>query len=145
MPDAEVAVLCGRNKKLFESLSGVKNIRPYEYTETVDVFMDAADVLLTKPGGITSSEALSKRVPIVFTCPIPGGEDRNAAFISSLGAAVSAKSVNEAAEAAQRLAEDYDATRHMIDEQNGHFDRENSAKIAEFLIGMNRIKIEQTA
>lgn len=134
VPDAQAVVLCGENKKLYSGLCGLNNIRPYEYTENVDIFMDAADVLLTKPGGLSSSEALAKGIPLVFTCPIPGCEEKNAAFISSLGAAACARNVSEAAEFAKRLAEDTDAARRMVEAQREYFLHNVSSSIAEYLI-----------
>jgi processive 1,2-diacylglycerol beta-glucosyltransferase len=44
--------------------------------------MSAADVLVTKPGGLTCSEALAKQVPLILTNPIPGQEERNVRFLT---------------------------------------------------------------
>ena len=44
--------------------------------------MDACDVLFTKPGGLTSTEALIKNIPLIHTAPIRGVEDKNAHFFS---------------------------------------------------------------
>ena len=43
--------------------------------------MDAADCIITKPGGLTSSEALAKGIPMILSHPIPGQEDRNVEFL----------------------------------------------------------------
>ena len=51
--------------------------------------MAAADVLFTKPGGLTSTEAVAAGVPLVHTHPIPGCEVRNAAFFTARGMSVS--------------------------------------------------------
>jgi processive 1,2-diacylglycerol beta-glucosyltransferase len=50
--------------------------------------MDAADVLITKPGGLTTSEAMAKGVPLILMNPIPGQEERNRDFLLNNGAAV---------------------------------------------------------
>ena len=106
MPEALVAAVCGRNKKLYARLHGVQNVRAYTYIDSVDLLMDAADVLLTKPGGLSSTEAAVKRMPTVFTSPIPGGETCTAEFFSSLGLADFARKPSEAARAACVLASD---------------------------------------
>ena len=50
--------------------------------------MEAADLLITKPGGLTSSEALAmKRLPMLITHPIPGQEERNARYLLKQGVA----------------------------------------------------------
>jgi len=50
--------------------------------------MSMADVIITKPGGITTAEALAKKIPMVILNPIPGQETRNSDFLISKGAAV---------------------------------------------------------
>ena len=50
--------------------------------------MDAADCIITKPGGLTTSEALAKGLPMIMTNPVPGQEDRNVEFLSNAGAAI---------------------------------------------------------
>ena len=50
--------------------------------------MDAADFIITKPGGLTTSETLSKGLPMIVMNPIPGQEDRNICFLVNTGAAV---------------------------------------------------------
>jgi processive 1,2-diacylglycerol beta-glucosyltransferase len=48
------------------------------YTTSMDEYMAAADRLVGKPGGLTSSEALARRLALVIVHPIPGQEERNA-------------------------------------------------------------------
>jgi chemotaxis response regulator CheB len=60
----------------------------YGYVNNVEVFMDAADCIITKPGGITVSECLVKNLPMILTNPIPGQEDRNVDFLNSKNAAL---------------------------------------------------------
>lgn len=50
--------------------------------------MDASDVLLSKPGGLTTSECLAKGIPLVILDPIPGLEERNSLFLVAQGAAI---------------------------------------------------------
>ena len=49
------------------------------------LYLDAADLLFTKPGGLSSTEAAVKGIPMVHTAPIPGWESDNAAFFEALG------------------------------------------------------------
>ena len=50
--------------------------------------MDAAELIITKPGGLTTSEAMAKRLPLILTNPIPGQEERNMEFLVNSGAAM---------------------------------------------------------
>ena len=65
-----------------------KPIYNYGYIDNVDVFMDAADCIVTKPGGLTTSEALAKGLPMIMNNPVPGQEDRNVEFLLNTGAAM---------------------------------------------------------
>ena len=68
--------------------------------------MNAADVLITKPGGLSSTEAAAARVPLVHWITIPGCEERNADFFSARGMSVQTRSPGEAASLAVVLARD---------------------------------------
>ncbi len=88
----QVIVVCGKNKKLFDSLSKIKtskniNFKLYEYVTFIDKLMDASDILITKSGGLTVSEALAKHLPMLIFDPVPGQEGRNADYLCETGAA----------------------------------------------------------
>jgi processive 1,2-diacylglycerol beta-glucosyltransferase len=54
----------------------------------MDEYMAAADLMIGKPGGLTTSEALARGLPMVIVNPIPGQEDRNADYLLEEGAAI---------------------------------------------------------
>jgi processive 1,2-diacylglycerol beta-glucosyltransferase len=60
-------------------------------------YMHAADVLVTKPGGLTAAEALVAHVPMVLCNPLPGQEERNARILCEAGAAVRSRAVADLA------------------------------------------------
>jgi processive 1,2-diacylglycerol beta-glucosyltransferase len=75
-------VLCGKNKKLYEKLKKIpkNNIIPYPYIrcrEKMNDLYDQIDAILTKPGGVTISESLFKRKPIMIYDALPGQEEIN--------------------------------------------------------------------
>jgi processive 1,2-diacylglycerol beta-glucosyltransferase len=89
--DYQIVVICGNNKDAFDQLSSLetsKKLYVYGFVNNVEIFMSAADLIVTKPGGLTSSEALAKRLPMIIVNPIPGQEDRNVEFLLNNGAAV---------------------------------------------------------
>ena len=75
---AVIVVICGNNAKLKESLEnqckGHPNVIIQGFTKKIPLYMDACDVLFSKPGGLTSTEAAVKGVPLIHTAPIPGCE-----------------------------------------------------------------------
>jgi processive 1,2-diacylglycerol beta-glucosyltransferase len=137
--DARVVVLPGRNRKLRAALLSVFGDEPRvcveSFTEKVALFMDACDVLLSKPGGISSTEAAAKRVPLIHTPPIPGCETRNAEFFSQRGMSILAPDEESAAANAVRLARDEGQKRRMREAQSQYIDRAAAEKIAAVLLG----------
>lgn len=89
--DFQILCVCGNNDKMYKSISKHKwnkKIYLYGFVDNVDVMMDAADCIITKPGGLTTSEAMAKGLPIILMHPIPGQEDRNMEFLINNGSAV---------------------------------------------------------
>ena len=107
-PDVGVLVLVGTNKRLkarlAERFGNDARLTPVDYTTRVADFMDACDVTLTKPGGLTSTEAAAKNVPFVHTAPIPGCETENARFFGQLGMSLPTETPLESAQAALLLS-----------------------------------------
>lgn len=90
----QIMVLAGKNNKLKADLEKQselvpKNIKVFGFIDRVSDLMDASDLIITKPGGLTISEALVKQLPIFLMSPIPGQERRNAEFLLNFGAAIS--------------------------------------------------------
>ncbi len=95
---ASLVVMCGNNQELrTELLRSVKSARVsiLGYCEQVPLYMDAADILLTKAGGLSSTEAAVKRLPILFMDAVPGCETRNLAFFLGNGYADTRDTVRE--------------------------------------------------
>lgn len=100
-------ITAGVNRDLFRALQKRhrkdRRIRVFGYTKMVNTLMDAADLLITKPGGLTSSEALAKGLPMILTNPIPGQEERNARYLLKQGVAEEADDPADIARLAQTL------------------------------------------
>ena len=89
--DFTVLCVCGTNEKMKNEISSKlwrKNVKVYGFVNNVHEMMDTADILITKPGGLTTSEALAKGLPCVITNPIPGQEDMNMEFLVNNGCAI---------------------------------------------------------
>ena len=84
-------VVCGPDEKLYKSLDpymeeGNNRVARFGYVKNVEELMSASDIIITKAGGLTVSEALTKRVPLVIFRPIPGQEEENAIYLEAIGA-----------------------------------------------------------
>lgn len=91
----QTIVVCGKNEKLYNSLDDVcqnaqNTILRFGYVDNVAELMTAADLIITKAGGLTVSEALTKHLPLVIFNPIPGQEYENTVFLEKIGAGRSA-------------------------------------------------------
>jgi len=88
----QAAVVCGRNAPLAAHLQKFfahhSNIAVHGYVEQIDELMGLSDCIVTKPGGLTLSEAILARLPIFLYRPVPGQERNNARYLESKGAAV---------------------------------------------------------
>ncbi len=85
-------VITGRNAKLEARAAAAARtvgcpVRVLRFVDNVDEYMHAADLLLTKPGGLTTAEALVAGVPMVLFKPLPGQEERNVRYLTEIGAA----------------------------------------------------------
>lgn len=145
MPETQVVAVCGHNRRLYEHLQGMAGILPMEYIDNVDVLMDAADVLLTKPGGLSSTEAMVKGVPLVFMEPLPGDERKNAALLCRLGAALPGFTASAAAEAAATLVNDPEKRNAMLAAQRRSIPRDADRRTGNFLLQLARGEAEAAA
>lgn len=98
----QVIIVCGTNKKLKKWLEKrktlfKKDMAIFGYTRQINILMDISDLIVTKPGGLTTAEALTKGLPLVIVNPIPGQEAKNTEFLLSAGVAVKAKNPLDAA------------------------------------------------
>ena len=94
---AQVLVVCGRNKRLYERISMMRLplVKPFPLINYVDELMSVSDVVLTKAGGLTITESLAKRLPMVFFSSIPGLETANERTLKRYGAGFRAGGVPE--------------------------------------------------
>jgi processive 1,2-diacylglycerol beta-glucosyltransferase len=89
----EVVVVCGRNEDLRQKLSQQAGSARHRaavlgYTADIDELMAVADVVISKPGGLTSAEVLARGSVLAIVNPIPGQESRNSDYLLENGAAI---------------------------------------------------------
>jgi len=111
---AHLVVLCGKNEGLRRELEewaggrgeGGPSCQVLGFSTQMPEWMSAADVMIGKPGGLTTSEACAWGLPMVLVRPIPGQEERNARRLVECGAAILAQNEREAATSAMGLVSD---------------------------------------
>lgn len=88
----QVVAVCGRNEGARARLAGLglssERLQVHGYLTGIERYLAAADLVVTKPGGLTTSEALALGRPLLLTRPIPGQEEGNVRTLTSAGAAL---------------------------------------------------------
>ena len=137
--DLQVIVVCGNNKKMKRRLSNMSfshNVISLGFVDNVDVLMDCADCIVTKPGGLSTSEALAKELPIIMLDPIPGQEDRNKEFMLNNGIALNISKTLRVEEAIYQL-KNLDYRIETLKENMKHIRKPESTKnLCEFLMSL---------
>jgi processive 1,2-diacylglycerol beta-glucosyltransferase len=116
----QVAVVCGRNEDLKKQLSALqapsgKRLEVRGFVTDMENYLTSADFVVTKPGGLSVSEAIARGCPIVAYAPIPGQEERNCDHLMESGAAVKAKDPATLEFKIRQLLSDENMRRRMAD------------------------------
>lgn len=137
---AYIVLICGRNEALKERLGMRFGANPsveiLGYTTQISEFMDAANVLFTKPGGLTTTEAAVKGIPLIHTQPIPGYETSNALFFSSKRMSYYSEDQTQQAKMALRLCEDALLRKTMLEAQATHIKKDSAHRIAQLVASL---------
>lgn len=136
----QVAALAGRNRRQFLRLQALRgrmrrSLEVFGFTDRVEELMSAVEVIVTKPGGLTTAEALVKRLPMVIIDPLPGQEELNARFLTDHGAAIHAGNYPAAAAGVEELLGDGNLRRRMLEAMDGIRKPESARDAARAIIG----------
>lgn len=133
----EAIVLTGSNYELCEKLQAVNQhypeIKVLRFVDNVAGLMEIADVLVTKAGGLTISEALAKGLPMIIYKPSPGQEEANAAYLRKHRAALVIKGERRLRAVLQRMIDD-DSFRNRLRKNCLKLGKPNSAEYCASLI-----------
>lgn len=107
----QIIVVCGRNDKLREAIEDLSKsarnpVWVFGFTREVHELMAVSDLVITKAGGLTISEALAMELPMILYRPIPGQEVQNAVFLVKSRVAVLARTRRQVVEHTERLLQD---------------------------------------
>ena len=116
----QIVAIAGKNEKMkiaFEKLVAETNsesfVKVLAYTKQVPELMSISDLVVTKPGGLTTTESLASGLPIVAINPIPGQEEENAKFLEDEGVAIWLKKNDDYDEIIADLLSDEDKLHQM--------------------------------
>lgn len=128
----QILAMCGKNEELKAKLekqdNGTVRIVPVGYTKDMDEYMSASDLIVGKPGGLTTCEALAKGLGFVIVNPIPGQEERNSDHLLENGCAIRSNNPATLAYKIENLLKDPKRMKTMS-ENAKRFARPNAAKV----------------
>ncbi|MFA5499577.1 MAG: glycosyltransferase [Candidatus Omnitrophota bacterium] len=134
-----IIIACGTNKKLYRWLNRrVKNFRKrtivLPFADNIDELMEISDIIVTKPGGITTAEALAKGLPMLIINPLPGQEAMNTKFLLAEGVAIKAESPADAAVLVEELLYNKSKLRTMSDKARSLSKPDSVVNIAKMMM-----------
>lgn len=137
MPEnACLVVLCGNNEKVYELLRQYESDRfvVLPFIQNMADYMSVADVYMTKPGGLTTTEAIAKKIPMILVNAVPGCETRNYHFLTEQGVAFGAKSWQHANSLLKKMLQGEKALGQQKEAMEGFGEQRSAEAICNFLM-----------
>lgn len=141
--DVVLTVICGTNQRLYRILKKEHDnahIRIDGFVQNISLLMDSADLFLTKPGGISVTEAYFKELPMVFINAVAGCEDHNLHYFMDRGMAQSADSIKGIAEICISLLRDDKKRLEMVKRMHTTYKMNSAEQIYETLFKLHEGK-----
>lgn len=130
-------VVCGNNRKLYKTLERKygtnEQICLLRKTSQMADYMKACDVLISKPGGLTSTEAAAAGVPLIHISPIPGCESRNFRFFEKHRMSIAVRDLKKELLPAIRKTQDSAFAEQMRQAQHKNINRFSTKKLCDFI------------
>ena len=104
------------------------------FTNKISEYMKASDIILSKPGGLTTTEIATLRKPFIHTMPIPGCENYNANFFSKRKMAIKCNKIEEVVKSTKKLLKDETLQNQMIENQEKYIKKDTCDKITDIVI-----------
>lgn len=135
----ELIIVCGSNQELYEKLKNAEypGVTVIGYTDDMAGYLKSVDIFVTKPGGLSSTEAAVCGVPILHTAAIPGCETYNARYFNEYGMSESCETPEEALQKALMLLNDEHARMSMVLSQEKNIEPFAAEKICELAENMS--------
>ena len=148
MDDMELSIVCGTNEllqhRLEKEFEGKPQVHIYGFVQDMSTLMDSADLCLTKPGGLSTTEAEAKHLPMVLVNAVAGCEDHNLKYYTDLGGAVTADTPQALAELSLELLQSPQRLRAMQAALAAHTNN-SAAEIYQVLHAASEKKTHETS
>lgn len=119
-PDIQIVAISGKNPKMKKNFETIVNnynkqdcIKIIDFTDKIPELMSISDLVITKPGGLTTTESLASGLPIIIINPIPGQEEENAEFLEKQKLAIWIKKHDDVEEILNNIFNTPTLIKHM--------------------------------
>lgn len=140
--DIQALTIAGKNDKLKKDFDKVveethreNSIKVLSFTDKVPQLMHVSDLVVTKPGGLTTTESLASGLPIIVIDPIVGQEEENATFLEEHGAAIWIKKKDDVEKILRNLFNNPDKIKEMKIKARLLAKKNSTKDICEILLG----------
>jgi len=137
----DVLVIAGNNYKLRDGINekycNYENIGAIGFTDKVHLYMKACDVVITKPGGLSSTEAMVSNIPMILAKPIPGCETDNYNLLTELGCALKGKTTEQSMYSFASVLYSEVVRLDVISRQSEYINKYAADTICEYIINNN--------
>ena len=142
--DMQIIAIAGKNEKMKNAFDKIvseynksNNDIVFEYTSQVHEFMSISDLVVTKPGGLTTTESLASHLPMVIINPIPGQEEENAEFLEKNGIGIWIKKDDNVMKVLDNLFSNPDNLSKMKDNTKKLAKLNSTKDICDILLNIN--------
>ena len=143
--DVTFIISTGHNSKLLKVLSDkykeIENVIILPFTNKISQYMKCSEIILTKPGGLTTTEIATLRKPFILTMPIPGCQNYNAQFFKERKMSISCDSIKKVVKNTKELLENKELQEEMIKNQEKYISQDTCEKISNIVI--KEIELEE--
>ncbi len=139
---SEISIVCGTNqrlyRRLFRTFAAYPKVHVYGYVDCIELLLGSADLYLTKPGGISISEAAAKSLPMVLIDTISCYEAHNMHFFAAKGAAKAAKKPKELSRICLSLLRDKAALTQMSESLTSFYEKDAASTVFRYMCALKR-------
>ena len=136
IPNIYIVAVCGNNKELYSELKKINstNLLVKGYVNNLNEYIAASTIVLTKPGGLTSTEVGIIGKPMIHIMPIPGVENYNAEFFKKNGLSLVSNDLEEVKINTAKLLKDKNRQKLMVENQIRFINRNSAKDLVDFVL-----------
>lgn len=140
IPNTYITVVCGNNQEIQKELLTIDNplLIVKGFIHNMGEYMKASTVIISKPGGVTTTEVVELRKPLILMMPIPGVEDYNAEFFESNGMCLKAKDIDDLVIKTKDLLKDKEKQKELISNQEENINAYSAKALVDFVLGQKK-------